>query len=776
MAKQSLKERRRRKSGKRSADEKLASALSVHQSGDLDAAERLYRQIIADDPLQGVALHHLGLIVQQRGGFDEAINLLERASASTPKDITVWTNLGNLYQESARSEDAVRAYRQAIVVAPNHVNALYNLGWLLIDTGDSVGAEQCFRDLVRIESEDAHVWHGLGITLEARGDKTQAEHAYRNALERQPTLSEVWYDLGNFLRLEGKLDKAQEALATAVRIEPRFAKAHNNLGGLYREMGDVQRAIACYRQSLLARPDHVETYQNLVSALISNDELEAATEVIERVIALNPTVSQAHISLGEIWFMREDFESSARGFRKAIEIDDSQAVAHNALGATLVRLVDSEGAEASCRRAIELDPQLAEAYGNLAAALKFQTRLSEAIEVLCTAVKLDPNNVEAFNDLGLAYVDAGDFEKADECYHKALEIAPDMPEALINIAMSRKYSAADKPAIVRLENQLGCERISHECRVALHFALGKVFDDCGEYAKAFEHYSKGNAAKAQKVSFDSEKHVASLGLLRDTFDRTLFSRLSSWGDASDLPVFIIGMPRSGTSLVEQILASHPQFHGAGELTHLWKMSRRLGSMLESTKPYPTCVRDMTQDVIRELANEYLSILRGHCGDAVRISDKMPYNYLHLGLIAVLFPNAKVIHCKRDPRDVCLSNFFQRYAVAHHYTYRLEDLVVYHREYERLMNHWRQNLPLVIHDVVYEELVDDLEGQSKALVESVNLEWDERCLQFNTTKRSVHTASHWQVRQPLYRSSSERWRRYQNDLGAFFKELAPPGPS
>ena len=239
-------------------------------------------------------------------------------------------------------------------------------------------------------------------------------------------------------------------------------------------------------------------------------------------------------------------------------------------------------------------------------------------------------------------------------------------------------------------------------------------DDCGDYESAFGHYVKGNNDKAGRVLFDRAKHVVMLKSLRDTFQSSLFSRLSACGDPSRVPVFIVGMPRSGTSLVEQVLASHSSVYGADELTHMWRISQRLQTQLVSASPYPDCVRNLSAEVSMQLSAEYLCALRAFSSEALRVIDKMPYNYLHLGLIALLLPNARIIHCRRDARDICLSNFFQLYAHAHHYTYRLNDLVLYYREYEKLMDHWREHLPLDIHEVLYEELVDDLEGESRRL--------------------------------------------------------------
>lgn len=754
----------------------LKKALASHQAGDLSTATRLYQEVISANPRQAVALHHLGLIAHQQGRSNEAVDFLEQAVAIDDGNVAGWTNLGNFYQESGQLAEATKAYRKAIHLAPEHATALYNLGWVLKDSGDSKAAVECFHSLLRITPEDPEIWHGLGLVLDETDDQVGAEESFRKAIELNPRFSAAWYDLGNTLGRQERLGEALEALQAAVCHEPGFAEAHNNLGNLNMKRGQSREAIACFQRSIEARPDHAETYHNLGLAYVAGEDLVAATRVFKKAISLNQEQVQFRLSLGEIWIAREEYAKAEASFQAAVELEPSDALAHSGLGNALLPLGRAKESEAACRRAIELDGTLADAYANLGSVLKFQSKLAEAIDAFSTAIKLNPHHAAGYNNLGQAYVDDGNFEKATVCYQKVREIDPEIPEALVNLALLRLYSTADKETISDLTQILERNNLRTGARAAVHFSLGKIFDDCGRYDEAFVHYARGNEIKAQGVRFDQRQHVEMLEMFRRTFTPELFSRFDGYGKASELPVFIVGMPRSGTSLVEQIVASHPSIHGAGELMHISNISQRMGTRLGSSTAYPEVVRELTAEVAGGLAQEYLAALSDFAPDATRISDKMPQNFLYLGMIAVLFPNARVIHCKRDARDVCLSNFFSLYEFGQHFAYRLSDLALYYREYEELMDYWSEHLSLDMFEVVYEELVNDQEAQTQAIIDFMGVPWDERCLQFYTTQRSVQTLSNWQVRQPLYNRSIERWQRYRAYLGELFDGLEGPPTS
>ena len=341
--------------------------------------------------------------------------------------------------------------------------------------------------------------------------------------------------------------------------------------------------------------------------------------------------------------------------------------------------------------------------------------------------------------------------------------------------MTKRFTAEDRAEIDTLEAALTREKLRDSRRANIHYALGKAYDDCGEYDKAFEHFEHANEIEARRYRFNRERHVIALQKVKDHFPAALFERFAGAGSTSERPVFVVGMPRSGTTLVEQIIASHPSVHGADELTMIQQCTDRLAAEFGSERPYPECIGDIDAATIARFADEYLAHLRTHSTSALRVTDKMPANFWHLGFIALLFPHARVVHCRRDARDVCVSNYFQQYAQAHHYTYKLADLGLYYSSYRSLMRHWRSVLPLRMYEIDYERLVEDQETQSKKLIEYCGLEWDERCLEFHKTRRTVFTASHWQVRQPMYRRSSQRWKHYESHMGELFEALEVDEP-
>jgi hypothetical protein len=298
-----------------------------------------------------------------------------------------------------------------------------------------------------------------------------------------------------------------------------------------------------------------------------------------------------------------------------------------------------------------------------------------------------------------------------------------------------------------------------------------MLDDIGEYERAMQHYVSGNALEHERMRFDSDAGRSFVARSRATFTAEFVEDKRPSGNPSDMPIFIVGMLRSGTTLVEQILASHPAIYAAGELEFFRGVSRQLPERLGGGEPYPDCLGALDAEALGSLCNGYLANLRERMGEARRFTDKNPLNFEHLGLIMVAFPNARVIHCRRDPMDLCLSTYFQHFSERHDFAYSFAEIAEYHRQYEQLMAHWHEVFPGRIYDVRYEDLVADLEAASRGMLTYLDLEWDESCLEFHRTDRPVGTASHWQVRQPLYTRSVERWRHYEPYLEELRAALA-----
>jgi hypothetical protein len=312
-------------------------------------------------------------------------------------------------------------------------------------------------------------------------------------------------------------------------------------------------------------------------------------------------------------------------------------------------------------------------------------------------------------------------------------------------------------------------------RATLNFALAKVLEEDGDFDAAFSCFQASNDLRTGTDRYRSEQFSASVDRKITIFSEELFAAKAQIGSASEGLVFVVGMPRSGTTLVEQILASHPQVYGHGELTYLDRLPRSLPERLGGREPYPECVTALDAATVRDIAQEHIARLQRDGSDAVWNVDKLPQNFENLGLITLLFPRARVIHCTRDPLDTCLSCYCQDFGPRHAFTRNLEDLGRYFRDYQRLMTHWYATLPIPLLNVPYEELVGAQDVWSRRLIDFLDLPWDERCLRFYETKRPVLTASVWQVRQPIYASSIGRWRHYAAHLGPLFRGLgiAPP---
>ncbi|HVH84742.1 MAG TPA: sulfotransferase, partial [Steroidobacteraceae bacterium] len=362
-------------------------------------------------------------------------------------------------------------------------------------------------------------------------------------------------------------------------------------------------------------------------------------------------------------------------------------------------------------------------------------------------------------------------------FRRALAVKPGFPTALFHLAHLRGAEPTDAE-VGAIERALEAPRLPRQARIGLSFALARLCDERGEYDKAFLHCKRANDMKAADQAFDHEGLARHVDALVATFDRGFFAARRGLGSPSERPVFVVGMPRSGTTLVEQILASHPEVRGAGELAASNAMVEGLARLPNATaagKAYPEAAGLLDQEEAQALAERYLEAVgrdarEGEGGEPRRVTDKMTGNFMRLGLIALLLPRARVIHCQRDPFDTCLSCYFQNFLEPFPFTSELSRLGKYYREYERLMAHWRAVLPAPMLEVPYEALVADPEPWCRRMLEFCGLPWDERVLRFFATERAVQTASFWQVRQPIYLSSVGRWRHYRAHLGSLFDAL------
>jgi tetratricopeptide (TPR) repeat protein len=479
-----------------------------------------------------------------------------------------------------------------------------------------------------------------------------------------------------------------------------------------------------------------------------------AVACYEEVVAMdNPRHATALNNLGAALCNLGRYTEAKTRFRQAIRIDQNLPDAHSNLGNLLRLQGNFVDAEKLLRYALKLNPRFVDARVNLGLTLALLNRLNDANSHFQRVVKIEPRNADALYGLALVARFEGRFDEAGAMLERTLKIRPNMPSALSSIAGIRKMTPADAAWLERAEEIAG-SGIAPMDESELRFAIGKYYDDVEDFEQAFQSYERGNdLLKPLAGNYDRDARTRFVDELTRFRTQMTVDHLQNGSSDSMKPVFVVGMPRSGTSLVEQIVASHPSAKGAGELEFWNDAIREHGAALHQS--------ELDQPTRRKLADSYLRSLEVRSGDAIRVVDKMPANSDHLGIIHSVFPRARIIYVQRDPIDACLSCYFQKFTAALTYTMDLSDLAHYYREHCRLMAHWRAVLPPgSILDVPYAELVADQEAWSRKIVAFLGLEWQEQCLHFHKTKRSAVTASFWQVRQKIFKNSVGRWRNYQ----------------
>ena len=480
-----------------------------------------------------------------------------------------------------------------------------------------------------------------------------------------------------------------------------------------------------------------------------------AIAIFQDLIKLNPRHAIALNNLGSALFKMGRYKEAEACFYRAIKVKADYPDPHSNLGNLLLLRGRFVEAETSIRYALKINPRFVDARNNLGLILVNSNRLRDAKSHFEKVLKVEPRSTDALRGLALVARTEGRFDDAGVMLNRALQIDPKMPSALSSLATLRKMTTADG-AWLQSAEEVAASGIAPSDESELRFAIGKYYDDVEDFKSAFHHFERANdLLKALAEPYDREARERFTGDLVHMYTRETFAGVAAGASSSNKPIFVLGMPRSGTSLAEQIIASHPSVKGAGEL-EFWP---RAALELEDA----TRQGLVDESMRRQLAGEYLRALeaRSGQGDAPRMVNKATANCNYLGLIHSVFPNARIIYMQRDPIDTCVSCYFQNLPPSLSFTMDLSDLAHYYRDHRRLMAHWRAVLPPgTILDVPYEELVADQEGWTRKILEFLGLEWNDRCLDFQSTKRAVVTASFWQVRQEIYTYSVQRWRKYQ----------------
>jgi tetratricopeptide (TPR) repeat protein len=722
----------------------LDRALTLHRQGQWDEAELLYRRILDEDPAHGEALHLLGVLAYQRGEYGQAARWLARAAECSPQAALVFSNWSEAARLHGDLATAVQAARQAIQIDSNLPEAHNHLGLALQALGQTEEAEGAFRTAVTLQPRFALAWNNLGNLLHGQGRNEEALAAFRQAVQADPRLPLALSNLGQALLEAGEKEEAERYLRQAVELAPTLAEAWSNLGNVLRAQDKLDEAVRCYRQALQLRPEVAMIHGNLGQALQQQGYLAEAIACYARAAQLDPSSPRFETFWASALAEQENYSAAAEHYRKALA----------------------------------LQPDYVEALQGLGSVLLEQGNTQEALEHFQAALQIRPTDAETLVSRAAAYAELGQLERAHADYRAALQHDPEHAGAWSVLATQLRDRLPPED-VAAMEALLAREHLSDWRRALLHHGLAHVYDARGEYTRAAEHAARGNACRRlvwerQGKTYRREEHSHFVNFLIECFSAEWFARTRGWGLDTPLPIFIVGLPRSGTTLIEQILASHPQVYGGGELTVTKDVIDLLPHWMERQDVAPLCLPSLTRPLALQAAKEHLARLRRLHPTAKHIVDKMPDNYLWLGWLATLFPQARFIHVRRDDRDVALSCWLTNFKQIR-WACDLEDIAARIRDHHRIMEHWRAVLPVPLCEIDYETVVDDLKSAARRLVEFCGLDWHPHCLSFYENQRPVRTASLAQVRQPVYRHARQRWLHYRDTpLGEFLLRLGNTG--
>jgi tetratricopeptide (TPR) repeat protein len=675
---------------------------------------------------------------------------------------TLLANARTLLDQGLK-EDAGALYRMICAADLATASDHYQLAEILYASGDPDGALHSLEHAVIRDPAHAQSWNMAGAIGGETGRHGYAADCFREALALQPQATTSRLNLAHALLQLGQWEGAAEQCTEVLRQTPDSARAWVMLGRSHAERAQHEAACDAFRKALRLNPDLPQALVGLGLSLHQLDQWSESIGHFRHALRLRPNLAQAHFGLGGSLLKLGNLQEALQHQLEAVRLGPEHAEAHLGVGTVLSLMGNQQEAVAHLRTAIRLKPEFLYAYITLAATLMTLGQPDEAACLCEQALALEPGNIDAISLATTIDQHMGKIDRA----HARLKPLIEAGTREINVALaySTICSNLDEPdtGIEFMERFLRQDHgITATGKRNLHFGLGKLYDKQKNFASAFEHYRLGN--KLKDVRFNPALQSAETDAIIALHTRALMDTLPHASVHSDRPVFVVGMPRSGTSLVEQILASHPAVFGAGELPDVIQMAGALGGTTASGHGYPHYLPELTQDHVDSTARQYLDHLALLSPDAARVVDKMPGNFMFLGLIELLFPGARIIHCRRDPLDTCLSCYFQDFARSHPYSYDLANLGGFYRNYERLMQHWREVIRLPMLEISYEDMIADQEAGSRRIVEFCGLPWDEGCLQFHETQRYVATASYDQVRRPIYKSSVARWKNYAQFIG------------
>ncbi len=648
-------------------------------------------------------------------------------------------------------------------MTPNKIKNTFKRAAISLQEGNATAAKYGFRKVSKYAPDIFAVWYNLALSHQYLGEHEKAISAYKKSIRLDSNNIDARINLGISHKFLNQLPQAIEHAEQALVLDYKHPRALNLIGSIHAERENYTTAKDYFRKASIYAPNDSETLYNLASIHTQLGEILEAERLVDMALTRLPHDKKINELKAQICINTKDYKLAGR-IITALEKEylDDEAVLRLALTLREVGM-DHFGVIEKAKSLIVIDPNDAGLWNSLGGAYFQIDCIKLSKESYEKAVMLDQENCEFISNLGLVHSSLGDRLNAEMCYRKSLSLNPSHGEAHKNLAMMKKFESRDDPDAKIVQDLW--EAGGHDTlnTIKLSFALGKIYDDCGHYKKAFETVAVGNDLKFRDSRIDLESYFSHIDRIPLSLN-TPPSNHAAYDKQSPLPIFILGMPRSGTTLVEKIISRHPLVTGCGELPCIEQAINHLESPISPVKIYPDSFPNISTDALCVENQKYIEwVTQFHVLQTPYFTDKMPFNFVHIWLISALFPESKIVHCRRHPLDIITSNYFQLFGSDVSFVYNLDSLAKYYVRYHRLMNHWHDVFEGKIIDVKYETLVMDSEMVIKSLISSINLPWDETCLMNKNSMKVIRTASIWQARQDIHSHSKERWRNYTREL-------------
>ena len=726
-------------------DKTMQKAITAHQNDDFKKAEELYKKVLQVDPNHPDANHNFGVLCVQHNQHKLAIPFFEKAVKANPENKQYQQSLANIHSLSTENQAITQQlttlfnqqkYSEALTLAKEVVKKDHNntFAWKVMGSisfliKDYKNAILYLNQAITLDPNDASSYNSLGSTLKNIGQSKEAEAQYQKAITLDPDFAEAYNNLGILLKDTNRLEEAEVQYKKVITLKPNFAEVYYSLGNLFKDTKRLKEAEAYYQKAIDLKPNYLEAYIDLGNLLKDAKRLEEAEIQYKKVIDLKPDFAEIYYNLGNL-------------LKQANRLEE---------------------AEAFYQKAIALKPDYIEAYSNLGNLLKQVNRLEEAELQYQKVIALKPDFAEVYYNLGNLLKQANRLEETEAYYQKAITLKHDYVEAHLGMSAILKYRS-DTPHLQQIQEVYN--KVTNDTdRYHLGYVLAKAYEDMKEYDQSFYYLEEANRLKFKESAYSIKKSETSFTYIKKLFsDSKIIHPKQDQQISKKRPIFIVGMPRSGTSLTEQILSSHLDVYGCGELEFLREALNKHSKYSQKTFVTSETLDNFYKDYMEQIEKQF------QFNEPV-FTDKMPMNFRYIGAILEAFPNAKIIHTKRDAIAICWSIYKTHFpARGMNYSNSFETIAKYYQLYEEMMQFWEKRYPKTIYTLEYEKLTENQEEETKKLLEFCELSWDEAVLRPEENKRAVKTASNQQVRKKVYKGSSQSWKKYEKHLQPLIEQL------